>query len=304
MQAVLGATRILREAHLPFGVLTNATLDQLPQYRAVMLPSVLELTDEQAERFRQFVRGGGVLYASGPSSLDSVSQIGSRLEDVIGVHYIKPVGSVTTYLSPSDSELQKIIWPQENITFPGRMVQAQALPGAEVLATVTLPYPGSESGYTMGTRFSQIWSNPPANTPGRDPGIVVNSFGKGKAIWVAAPIESRSDAVHATVVSHLIRRCLPGPYRFEVDTHRAVEMTLFHQIEKQRMLVGLLNAQVQTPLIPVGATVRVHLPAGRRARKVLYLPEEKEVPFEIAGPYVQFTVPPFKAVAMMLVEYE
>lgn len=303
MKAVLGATRILRETHIPFGVVTNATLDQLRNYRAVMIPSVLALTPEQAEIFRSFVREGGVLYVSGPSSLDQLAEIGSRLEDVLGVRYLGTIGNVTTYLTPSDAEIRKVAWPQENITFPGRMVQAKALPGAEVLATITLPYPGSEFGYTIGTRFTQLWSNPPADTPGPDPGIVINSFGKGKVIWVASPIESRSEAVYAPLVSHLIHRCLPGPYRFEVDTHRSVEMTLFHQNEKHRMLVGLLNTQVEAPRIAVGATVRVHLPAGLQARRVLFLPEQKEMAFAKAGPYVQFTVPPFKVVAMALVEY-
>ncbi len=307
MKAALGATRILRAAHIPFGVVTNVTLDQLRNYRAVMLPSVLALTEEQgeqAEKFRDFVRKGGVLYVSGPSSLDQLDEVSSRLIDVLGVRYLQPVGSVTTYLTPTDSELQKIVWPQQNVTYPGRAIQSQALPGAEVLATVTLPYPESESGFAIGTRFTQIWSNPPADIPGRDPGIVVNSYGKGKAIWLAAPIESQTEAVYARLVVHLIRRYLPGPYHFEVDTHPAVEMTLFHQPDKHRLLVGLLNAQVQTPLIPVAAVVRVLLPADCRPRRVQYLPDLKEIPFEKAGPYVQFQVSAFKVVAMALVEYQ
>ena len=36
-EAVVGLARILREAHIPFGVVTNANLDQLKNYRAVLL---------------------------------------------------------------------------------------------------------------------------------------------------------------------------------------------------------------------------------------------------------------------------
>ncbi|HVA01759.1 MAG TPA: alpha-amylase family protein [Terriglobia bacterium] len=304
MEAVLGATRILREAHIPFGVVTNVTLDQLSRYRAVMLPSVLEMTAEQAEHFRRFVREGGVLYVSGPSSLDQFDRIGSRLEDVLGVRYLRSIGSVTTYLSPKDAGLQKVIWPQENITFDGRMVQGEALARAEVLATVTLPFVEPERGYAIGARFAQLWSNPPAAAPGRNPGLVINSFGKGKSIWVSAPIETGTDAVYARIVSHLIRRFLPGPYHFQADTHPSVEATLFHQAEKQRLLVSLLNTQAQTPMIPVGATVRVHLPAERRPKRVLHLPDPQGIVFEKVGPYVQFRLAPFKLLAMALVEYE
>jgi hypothetical protein len=304
MDAVLGATRILREAHIPFGVVTNATLDQLSQYRAVMLPSVLGMTAEQADRFRQFVQDGGVLYASGPSVLDRLDEIDARLGDILGVHSVKPFGVVQSYLTPTDSELLKVVWPQENITYPGPLVQAQALPGTQVLARATMPMVEARRGYTIGTRFAQMWSNPPAATPGNDPGIVINSLGKGKTVWVAAPIESRTEAVYARVVSHLLHRLLPAPYHFEVDTHRAVEMTLFHQAEKQRMLVSLLNAQPQTPTIPVGATVRVFLPAPRKPKRVVQLPDRKEMAFEKTGPYVQFVVPSFKVLAMVVVEYD
>jgi hypothetical protein len=304
IEAVLGVTRILREAHIPFGVVTNATLDQLSQYRAVILPSVLEMTVEQAERFRQFVRGGGVLYASGPSAQDRLEEIDSRLSDVLGVHYVKTFGEVQSYLTPTDAELLKVSWPQENITFPGALVRAQALPGAEVLARATMPIVPAKAGYTIGTKFAQIWSNPPSPVPGSDPGIVINSFGKGKAIWVAAPIESRKEAIYARIVSHLIRRVLPGPYHFEVETHRAVEMTLFHQADKQRLLVSLLNAQTELPTIPVGATVRVLVPGQRKAKRILHLPDQKEMAFEKAGLYVQFTVPAFKILSMAVVEYD
>ena len=86
---MVGWTRILREAHIPFGVVTNINLDQLKNYRAVLLPSVLEMTAEQADQFRKFVEAGGVLYASGPSSLDRFDKNGPRflLEDVFGVRY-------------------------------------------------------------------------------------------------------------------------------------------------------------------------------------------------------------------------
>ena len=207
---MVGTARILREAHIPFGVLTNVTLDQLSRFRAVFLPSVLELTEEQAEKFRQFVRAGGALYVSGPSSLDSFDRIGSLLADVVGVKYVGTVGTLTTYLSPANEDLKKTIWPQENIGFPGPCVQAQTLAGAEVLATVTPPLVAPEVGYAIGTHFAQIWSNPPATKPGSDPGIVANSLGKGKTIWVAAPIESRPEPVFANIVLHFLRRLLPA----------------------------------------------------------------------------------------------
>ena len=304
--ALMGAGRILREAHLPFGLVTNANLSELRNYRAVILPNVLEMTEEQAAQFGRFVVEGGALYASGPSSLDRFDRRGPRylLEEVLGVRYQGKLGTKVTYLTPSDEELRKLIWPQDHLTHMGPMVQAEAQSGTTVLATVTLPFVAPELGQVVGSHFAAIHSDPPALRPGTHPALVINSYGKGKAIWVAAPIEAHNASLNAQMMVYLLKRALPGPYKFEVETHPSVEMTLFHQAEKQRLLAGLLNLQEELPLISVGATVRVLVPSGRRVSVVSHLPDRKAIPTRFIGPYVQFQLEPFAALAMALIEYE
>ena len=184
------------------------------------------------------------------------------------------------------------------------MVRAEALAGADVLATSTLPFVAPNAGYAIGAHFAQIWSNPPAAKPGKDPGIVVNSYGKGKAIWIAGRIEALTEPVGHNLVKHLLRDSLPGPYRFEADTNPVVEITVFDQPEQHRLLIGLINLQEHVPTIPVTATVRILAPSGRRVRQVVQLPEKKPLSIEKSGAYVQFEVPPFKLVYMTLAEYE
>jgi hypothetical protein len=328
LDAVVGLARILREAHIPFGVVTNATLDQLDRYRAVLLPTVFEMTAAQAERFRAFVHAGGVLYASGPSSLDRFNPNGPRflLEDVFGVSYQGVLGGAVkrmeggagkseageqtseawrsswTYLSPQDPALKKLLWPQTELSYAGPMTKVTALPGAEILATVTLPFVPPALGRPIGSHFGAIHSNPPNPVPGIDPGIVANTFGQGKAIWVAAPIETSAEAVNARVVAALVKRDLPAPYHFEVETHPSVEMTLFHQKEQKRLLVGLLTMQDELPAFPVSATVRVLAPG--KVKAVLQLPARRPLKFSAAAPYVEFALDPFNSLSMALVEYE
>ena len=305
MPGVVGAARILREAHIPYGVVTNVDIDKLNNFRAVMVPNVLEMTAAQASRFREFVEKGGILYASGPSSLDRFDPAGPRflLEDVLGVRYQGTLGTEWTYLTPQDATLKQAIWPQDAFSYPGQMTEAETLPSAQVLATITLPFVDPKVGNCLNVRFAQIWNNPPASTPGTSPGIVVHSFGRGKAIWVAAPIETGDFAVNARLVSSLLRRFLPGPYHFEVDTHPSVEMTIFHQAERQRLLVSLLNMEWRLASIKFNATVRVKIPAGRAATAVLALPERKEIQFKRNSEYVEFRVEQFETMAMAAVEY-
>jgi hypothetical protein len=305
MSAVVGAAQILREGHIPYGLVTNVNLDKLSNFRAVIVPNVLDMTEDQAAQFRGFVEKGGVLYASGPSSLNRHDPAGPRflLEDVLGVHYKGILGTEWTYLSPQDSEVKQSIWPQDAFSFPGPMIQAETVAGAQVLATITLPFVDPRVGNCINVRFAQIWNNPPALTIGTAPGIVIHPFGQGKAIWIAAPIEGGTHSVNAKVVSSLLRRLLPGPYHFEVDTHPSVEMTLFHQAEKRRLLASLLNVEWQLVPIKVGATVRVQMPSDRSATAVLALPERKAIPFKRVGEYVEFRLEPFETMAMASVEY-
>jgi hypothetical protein len=286
-------------------VVTNVSLDQLSGYRAVILPSVLEMTAEHANIFREFVRDGGSLYASGVSSLSVPTEGEERflLADVLGVHYKGKTREGTAYLSVTDKELFETIWPQENLGFRGPMVKAQAQPGAAVLATVTLPFVDPEAGTALNSRFAQIWSDPPALHAGSDPGIVINTFGKGKSVWVAAPLEARADAVDARVFELLLKRILQPPFKFEADTDPSVEVTLFHQEDRHRLLLGMLNLQPQVPVIPVAATIRVLVPSAGKVRKVSLLPEQKTVKFSHSGSYVSFNVPEFTLVRMALVDY-
>ncbi len=328
LDAVVSMARILRESHIPFGVVTNANLDQLANYRAVLLPTVFEMTAAQAEQFRAFVQEGGVLYSSGPSSLDRLNAGGPRflLEDVFGVRYLGTLGgpveklqggagrseagevtseawrSSWTYLSPQDDALRKLLSPQTELSHAGPMVKVAALPGAQVLATVTLPFAPPALGRPIGSHFGAIHSNPPNPTPGRDPGIVSNSFGKGRAVWVAAPIELSSEAVNTRLIAALVRTALPAPYHFEVETHPSVEMTLFHQKDKKRLLAGLLTMQDQLPAFPVNAKVRVQAPGQVTA--VLRLPDRKPLNFTAGTPYVEFELEPFNSLSMALIEYD
>ena len=145
LDAAVGAARFLREAHIPFGVVTNVSLDQISKYRAVILPNVIEMKVDEGNVFREFVRNGGILYASGRSSMSAPEEGPEEgeerflLGDVLGVRYLGRIGGRTTYLSTTDKELTEAIWPQENMGFSGSMVKVQADATAEVLATVTLP---------------------------------------------------------------------------------------------------------------------------------------------------------------------
>ena len=62
--AVVGSARILQEAHIPFGIVTNANLDQFSRYRAVVLPTCWNDRGAGRACSGDFVAAGGALYAA------------------------------------------------------------------------------------------------------------------------------------------------------------------------------------------------------------------------------------------------
>src|SRR6185437_1174858 len=65
----IGASRALRINHLPVGTITKLHLKDLSQYRVIVLPQVVRMTDEEVEAFRNYVQGGVKFYASGVTSI-------------------------------------------------------------------------------------------------------------------------------------------------------------------------------------------------------------------------------------------
>jgi hypothetical protein len=240
------------------------------------------------------------------------------LEDVLGVEYAGTLGSKVTYLTPSSPSLAAVMWPQPCMSYFGPMIHAKALRGAQVLAIVTLPYVDPHAGTTIGRRWVSYASDPPAFTPGTTPACVINEFGEGRAVWLAAPFEAGSrgnmstnggtmdngsEHVDRKLFVHLLREVLKPPYAFEADAHSSVEVTVFDQPEKQRLVISLLSAQMQLPGIPVSATVRVRLPRGKKAASILAVPDNRRVPFQLRGPYIEFQTGTFDPFAMLILAY-
>jgi hypothetical protein len=306
LTAMTGVASTLRQAHLPYGMVTDATLDQLVGYGVVILPEVLALTPERADVFRQFVREGGVLIATGRSSLNSRTEDRPRflLEDVLGVKYLGMLGTSFSYLTPLREKERNLILPQDAISYAGPIVKAEPLPGTEVIAAATLPWVSPEAGAIEDGHFAQIWSNPPAAKAGSDPGITIRSYGKGKAIWIAAPIETVDNEVNGKILVSLLKDAFRCAYRFEADVHPAVEVTLFDQPQQGNLLLGLLNMESEDPPIPVPATVRVRAPEGKRIVSAVHLADKEQMEIKRFGEYASLTFQPFALLEMAQLKYE
>lgn len=67
--------------------------------------------------------------------------------------------------------VQDAIWPQDHLSFPRKVIRAEANPDTEIVAQVTLPFVEPEIGRVISSHFAAIHSNPPALTPTDHPSI-------------------------------------------------------------------------------------------------------------------------------------
>lgn len=283
---VMGACRILQEAHLPFGVITRKQLRSLHRYKVIILPNVLRMTAEEVDAFRAYVRGGGRLYASRYTSLTEVA--GTRhddfmLSDVFGCQYQGDELCKVIYLNPVADELRTIIAPDTLATHrytagnPAGSVRLAKEYTGRPLATLTLPYGYPFGGAVGDQKWAAIHTSPAWDNTDR-PLIIDNDYGKGRSIYSAADIEAGGSEVHDKLFLALIRSLLGGAPSFAAEIHPAVWMTVFDQAEAKRRIVSFLNYQSALPIIPIPhGQFRLSPPEKQRFRRLVRLPDGKEV---------------------------
>ena len=304
MNAVQGAAKALQEAHLPYAVVTRANLERLSEYRVLLLPDVLLMDDAEIAAIRQFVAAGGALYASGRSSLtdqDGRTRADFGLADVLGVSYRGEGERALSFITPTDAGLCETAAPQEHLIHQGGQVQITAA-GAEVLATVTLPYYPVAGGTVLRPSFASIHSTPPGPA-GTRPAITLSRHGKGAADYAAGVLEAEAQPVSRAAVASLVRRLLGGPATVEADAPRFVEETVFEKDAGRRWKVSLVSLRDEDEWVPCEARVRVQVPAGRRPAAVRALPSGEAHPFTEAAGALAFDVDGLQILRMFEIEW-
>jgi hypothetical protein len=147
-------------------------------------------------------------------------------------------------------------------------------------------------------RFSSIHSNPPWEATSW-PEVVLHRFGQGRVVYCSSVLET-APGLSDTLIRLL--RALYDAYRFEADAPASVEVTLFHQPERGRYVLSLVDFQKDLPNIPVdGIQVRLRLGNAQVAR-VVQLPNGNEIEHQVEEGVVTIAVPRLETLAMFAVD--
>ncbi|MHB9032805.1 MAG: alpha-L-fucosidase [Anaerolineae bacterium] len=300
VDAVVSVARTLKENHIPFGVITRNSLPDLQRFRLIILADMPALSQAEAEAFRAYVQAGGNLYASRYASLldnKGIRHADFALSDVFGVSYVGETRESFTYIAPTADAGDLLSgysakWP---LGLDRSQVMLRAHQGAQVLGTLVLPYTLPNDF----RRFASIHSNPPGIATGY-PAMVLNNFGTGRAFYSALTLESAE--MHQDIFANIVR-LLGAPFGITAEAPKAVEMTTYHQADRKRYIISLVNFQNELPNIPVEG-IKVKLAIGSPGvKQLLLLPAAESWPYTVSDGYVEFTAPRLETLVMLALDY-
>ena len=220
------------------------------------------------------------------------------LADLFACSFVGETKESYTYIAPANSAERLFVGFTQKypIGLDSSQIIVRVNPGTKVLGTMTLPY----SDPADPTHFVSIHSNPPG-IPTEHPAVILNQFGKGQVIYVSGELENSETYRHVFI--NLLRQLFDA-FIFEGEAPQSVEISAFHQEERRRYLISLVNFQKDLPNIPVDNVFLKLRLNGKRVRRLVLLPDEKKLNFEMRDELIRVQVPRLETFHMMALDYE
>lgn len=312
----VGASRALRINHFPVVTITKLQLKELSKFRVIVLSQVVRMTDEEVEAFKDYVQGGGNLYASGVTSL--LTPDGARKDnnfglaevfgcDLEGIDYHR-----VAYVHPRIEQLEKAIKPRSVVAHGAprngpphpTKITTRVRPAADVqvLATLDLPY-SEEPGTREDHKFSSIHASPPYRIT-TNPIIIQRRFGKGQVIYSSIDIEGDqapimggdidmgvNDYGPSLLFVEVIKLLLgDAPVTFRLEADLGVLAVAYDDSVNNSLQLNIANIPPLPPSRPV-PLVKVALcaPRGKKIKALKQLPTGSPMKFTIDSQGVAHT---------------
>jgi hypothetical protein len=232
----VNTVKTLIEANVPVGVVANSNTNRISDCKLVAAPAIAGISDENRDDLVQYTENGGVLYISGTEEI-------KLLETLLEAKFEGYTEENAVYLAPT--EMGQRFFGEFSTDYPlpsDLSLPKLTLPDCEVLATMKLPYTKANE-----KRFASIHSNPPGIMTDT-PALVTKTFGKGRVIWSAAPIENDSRLSHKKLLISLLLGYM-GEATLTSNAPRQVELVTFRR--DSDMLVSAIDLLCSDELLPV-----------------------------------------------------
>lgn len=232
IQEFTGWVRLLTENQVIFDVIADELFGEnlLEQYKIIILPDVEALSDLQIEKIRKFSNNGGIVIATGTTSLIDVNGLERKefgLKEVLGISLIKPIENNPTYIHLTDEKLidaDKSISPW--IYLPDGQVTVQPLEGTRTIAQLARKPKVNLAYLRFDTEFPSITVNKSAFYFAGEPGLAYVRY-------------------QYPAIQRLVRRILQPPITesmpVQVETSPSVQVEVATQENPKRLIIHLIN---------------------------------------------------------------
>jgi Hypothetical glycosyl hydrolase 6/Beta-galactosidase trimerisation domain len=275
---VAGAHKVLVEEHAQFGILNSEGLvERLADYKVLVIPEQCILSAKECDAIRRFVRAGGALIATGETATrdsDNRPLTEFSIADVLGVRFGGRNDARRAYLRVK-ADMAEFGIPAMDIQAPGGYTRVQTATAKPLLELVPPSGPKQAPG-----------------GPAEGPGVTLNKFGEGAAIYCAVrlftgyyqegtPVLRRLAAWMFSVAHPPARRTIVlenAPLNVEVTFNSRGADKFLHLINYtgDKRMAGAQRLQDFSGV----SGIRVGIESAARPRRIVLAPERKPVPFE------------------------
>ena len=274
LDEALGTADILIREHIPFEIVKNG--DPLDGFKALIINNCSYLTPEECELIRNFVANGGTLIATGETSIRDFygnSTGNFQLADVFGVDFTGKYSDKVTYSGV------------EEILARNAAPLASARPGTEVRMKLSMPdFPAGDPEL-----YTAIHSDPPGEMTDY-PALTVNRFGKGKCVWIAAPILILRQNTQRQFGAALFAEFLPQIVSGQSRLNPCAEFTMLKSSDGKEHIVAVVNMQNDLPAIPL-TDIELKFKVEFDFKAVIRVSDGKNIDFERDGDCIKIKIP-------------
>ena len=279
--------KLMIEHHIPFDFAFRKNLNGLTgQEKVIVLSETAVLNEAEIRWFTSFVENGGRLIVTGLTGMFD-RETGRRddfaLKEIIGVKYLGETSEDVVYIRPEgDTGLFGDYTKEAPMMVSAPAVKTE-LTTAKPLAMMTLPWSRSKEIRHFGSAIS----NPPGVLTDF-PAVTVNSYGKGKVLYVNTTLELEDKAGQREAFANLIRFLMEKEPTVSSDAPSWLELLLEEDGEDGYCLFYLNSMEKFYSASALRVKTEVRLPD---VKKIVDAVTGEAVPFESDGGAVTFTLP-------------
>jgi len=299
------AGQMISQLQVPYTIRDTNQIKEngLESYRTVICPELGALDEKMLEILLQYVEGGGTLLADYSVPFTQ----GGMFRKIFGASYLEQSPYTVGYLDMSSFKNKDDLFNMPLIVTGGPFAKIEVNTARKIASWI---YPQTETTKERYLRHP----NPPPGTLSPYPGAILNKVGKGRALFIAAPLfRDYWESCHwylKLALKIFLQELDPEPILQIEGDHPDLEVALTKSRDAIQIHLITYEEAPKTKrfsLIENNPTIHnlnIYIVKDLigSPRKAYVAPEGDAVSWKEAGNYIKFTLPKVKAYNVLVIQ--